>query len=451
MIFRRFGTFDGGIDLPDDKEATVAAAIAPPAGVDRVRIPLAPVDAAAARPGVRAGDRVRPHQRLAEPVGDEQVAIFAPTGGRVGAIVPVAVPAGDDGWRVCEAIELTDLDGLGGIAPAETDYDFRAADDDSLRARLAEGGLTTHRPPVRPLTRWVADARRAGVDTLIANVMENTPFVTADHRLLAEHGLEVIRGLTVMARAMGAANVVLAVDNRRTDAYANAIPPARLHGIQAIALAHKYPVGADPILIKVLTRREIPPGGTALDAGVAVVDAATCWAVYRWVACGQPATARVVTVAGPRVERAGNVRVPFGAAADAVLAAAGVGGEGVSIHGSAMTGRPIPPGAVVTQATDALLALPAAPTEPPTPCIRCGWCGTHCPARLNVASLNDDFELGRLRHAERRGVLSCLDCGICTYVCPARLPLAHRMRMLKQVLRPRAVAVGAVAAAPGAH
>ena len=60
-------------------------------------------------------------------------------------------------------------------------------------------------------------------------------------------------------------------------------------------------------------------------------------------------------------------------------------------------------GAVVTPATDALLAIDEAPLAVPTPCIRCGWCTDLCPARLNVAILNDDFELAQVDHSPPAG------------------------------------------------
>jgi electron transport complex protein RnfC len=91
---------------------------------------------------------------------------------------------------------------------------------------------------------------------------------------------------------------------------------------------------------------------------------------------------------------------------------------------------------VVGPATTALLALDGAANHgPPSPCIRCGWCTDHCPARLNVAALNDDYELALVDRARRTGVAACVDCGVCTYVCPARLPLTQRVRQLKRAAR----------------
>ena len=124
----------------------------------------------------------------------------------------------------------------------------------------------------------------------------------------------------------------------------------------------------------------------------------------------------------------------FGADAAEVLSCAGAR-AGLHVEGSPMSGRPLPPGAVVGPATDALLALEPAPPARAMQCIRCGWCVDHCPVRLNVAALNDDYELVRLDRARRRGVQACIDCGICSYLCPSHLSLTDRVGQLKEALR----------------
>ena len=132
-----------------------------------------------------------------------------------------------------------------------------------------------------------------------------------------------------------------------------------------------------------------------MRVGAAVVSAATCLAVLRWVACGQRGVGRVVTVAGPRAAYEANVWVPFGTSC---LELAGET-DGAVIHGGPMSGARCTAKAVVTAATAAVLALDATPAPLPGPCIRCGWCTDHCPARLPVAALNDAFELSLVDRA----------------------------------------------------
>lgn len=434
MAFRRYGTFTGGIDLPDEKHHTLDSSIAPCPAPRRLMVPLAPWGGAAARPVVQVGQDVTASELLA--AGDsDAVPIFAPLSGRVDAVSRVFV-AGDDGFAPSPALVLSHLSPPQPIHAQAPVFDWRAADGPTLLARIAEGGLTLFRRRGRRLADWIDRARQKRCDILLANVLENQPLVTADHRLLAEQGPNVVRGLAILAQAMGIEDVMLAVDNRRTDSYRELIGPSRIYNMTCYALTYKYPIGADAILIKTLTNREIPPGGSGMDVGVAVIDAATCFALYQWVACGLPPTSRVVTVSGKHAAAPGNYWVPMGMdCAELAGPPRGAGKTGATVFlGGPMTGLKCLSDSVVSPPCNAVL-LGANPLPPePGPCIRCGWCTDHCPARLNVAALNDAFELGLIEQAARGVAPACVECGVCSYVCPARLPLSQRVRRLKRAV-----------------
>jgi Na+-translocating ferredoxin:NAD+ oxidoreductase subunit C len=189
-------------------------------------------------------------------------------------------------------------------------------------------------------------------------------------------------------------------------------------------------MGNATMLTKVATRRVPPPGRSPMHVGVAILNVAACSAVHGWVVAGRPPTWRAVTVSGVHVRRPGNRLAPMGLAASDLLTTCGAPVEGNFCHGGPMTGVALPDGAVVGPATSALLSLPAPDERTATACIRCGWCTDHCPVRLDVASLNDMYELGDLNRARRYEVTACLGCGVCSYVCPARWPLTHRVRTL---------------------
>lgn len=425
----RFGTFTGGIDLPYEKEAPLESPIRPCRRPSRLRVPLAPPGAKAADPDVAVGEYVSAGEKIAS--GGDIGGVFAPLAGRVTSITSARVAA-PHGFVTVPAVELTDIGEHAKLRSLEQTFDWRRADAETLQRRIEAGGIALHRQWTIPLAGWLDAARRHRCRTIIANAIEGQPYVTSDHRLLIEHGPEVARGLAILARAVGADDILLAVDRRRTDDYRDLVGPARMYDIKRIALPHKYPIGADNVLVKVLLRREPPPGCSAMSVGAAVIDVATCLAVYRWVACAAPGRGRVVTVSGERATDRGNFYVPFGM--DWRELAGGV--EPPVIHGGPMIGRQCEPDVVVSPSTTALLALNVPDNHgPATPCIRCGWCTDHCPARLNVAALNDDYELALVDHARGMNVAACVDCGVCTYVCPARLPLSQRVRELKRAVR----------------
>ncbi len=434
-MLRRYRTFAGGIDLPDEKAHTLDAPVAVWRGSERIRVPLAQPGGAPARLVVPLGAAVSAGEKLAE-APDGREAVYSPCAGRLASETTADV-AGRNGFDCVPAVEIADASPPTPLAPLAGVYDWRDAGAEDLRERLVGGGVLTADRPCEPVGSWVRRAREHRVRVLIVNAMENRPYVTSVHRLLVEHGPDVIRGLAILARAIGADEVYIAADRRRVDAYRQMVGPARMYGIERVALSHKYPTGSPPILAGILTGRETPPGGTPMDVGAAVVDPATCLAVCRWIACDQPHTSRVVTVAGEGVERRGNFHVPFGAPVGDLVGRT----DGLVMVGGPMTGRQATDDGVVTASTDAVLVLASPDLAPPGPCIRCGWCTDHCPVRLNVAALNDEYELGQIDRARRAGAMACVGCGVCSYVCPARLPLTERVKRLQRAIRRRQAAV----------
>jgi Na+-translocating ferredoxin:NAD+ oxidoreductase subunit C len=416
MFFQRYGKFVGGIDVPEEKDSTIDKPISIPEPMECLRILLAPCGPSPAEATVSIDTHVESGQRIAT-AAKNGIDIFAPLGGTVKSINS-------------KTIELTDLTAPEGIPKGEIGTIWEDLKPQQLHQKLSEGNLPTFRPRTEPLIQWIEKAKQSQIHTLIINAVECQPYVTADHRLLVEFGSEVIIGSAILGQAIGAKKVIIAVDQSRTLDYSELLNATLEYDIQRVALPQIYPIGADNILSYVLTRREIPCGKDPSAIGVAVTGPVECFNTHRWVACGQRLNGRVVTLSGPQVERPGNFFIPYGANAHSLLSPA----EEPFILGSPMIGRICPPDAVVGPSTNVILGLDPTGVEVPSQCIRCGWCRDHCPARLNVAVLNDHYELGDIVQGEHLGVLSCVECGVCSYICPARLPLTERTKKLKRAI-----------------
>lgn len=432
MLLSRYGTFVGGIDLPDEKQDSLTRPARATFAPQRLHVPLAWGAGSQAVRIVQPGQRVSVGDLLAAGQAPGSVDIHAPMSGLVGAAVRADV-ADTGGFVTVDAIEMTDLTPADPAPVPAGPMDWQRASAPSLCERLAEGALTTFMPPVRPLADWLSDARAANVQLLVVNVMEDQPFVSSDHCILVEHGEDVLFGLAILARAIGAGELALVVDQQRTNDYAHVVAPAEGHGVQLIALPHKYPTGAEPILLKVLTGVELPPGRRAIDMGAAVIGPAAALAAARWVLGGKRTVTRTLTLAGQQILHPANLPVPFGTLCNELCHVTSV----PLIHGGPMNGLHCTARSVVTPSTNAVLGMSMPAPIVPGPCIRCGWCTDHCPARLNVAGLNDAQELVDLAYARRVGVEACVDCGLCSYICPARLPLTSRVRQLKAAIAAR--------------
>lgn len=428
MARHRYGTFSGGITLPAEKQATIDQPVQTPPTPALLRVPLGLGEGPAAEPVVSIGQCVRAGDRLASAAAGG-IDVFAPVDATVGPIETVLIESGRSLFRA-PAIRLEQPGDLPSLDRTPAEEDWTALDGGAIRDRLAESHLPRQHGRPGPLIDWVDRCRARPPQLLVLNGMEDQPYVTAEHRLLAEFGAEVVAGLVILGKACQAERLTIAVTMAHAEEYPELLSGTSEFDIERVALPPKYPIGADHLLLKVLTRREVPMGGSPGDIGAAVIDASTCLATYRWVACRQRLTGRVVTVSGDRAERQGNVYVPYGMGVVDLLPSA----EPPYVLRGPMIGCVIDADAVIAPTTDAVLALDPTPQGRPSQCIRCGWCRDHCPARLNVAQLNDCYELAQLDRADLGGAMSCIGCGVCSYLCPARLNLAQRVGQLKRAI-----------------
>lgn len=439
MAWRRFDTFMGGIVLPEDKRATRGGIVAAAPVPHKLLVPLDACGLGEATSEVAAGQVIRAGERIGQAGG--RLPVFSPLDGIVWGPATVELAGEGPAPTKCPAVEILPSAGDGPAAPlgAGTDAVPAAAIDDPeiILERIAAAGLVTHSRPVTPLADWIAAARTAGADTLIANGLENEPYLTGDHRLLVEHGREVVEGLVLVARAIGAGRTALAVDVHHSGDYHHAAQRAEELGVEPLAIEPKYPTGHPVMLTRVVTRRTVRPGGRPLDIRVGVIDVPTCLAVSRCMTSGSPTMHRVVTLAGRGVAAPGNYLVPLGTPVAELLTLGGVdpSAAGLIWCGGPMTGTRLEGEAVIGPATSAVLALPPSGEQPAGVCIRCGWCTDQCPVRLNVADLNDQYELGQVARAARHDAQACIGCGVCSYVCPASIPLTARMWRLKAAAR----------------
>ncbi|NLW17283.1 MAG: RnfABCDGE type electron transport complex subunit C, partial [Firmicutes bacterium] len=200
----------------------------------------------------------------------------------------------------------------------------------------------------------------------------------------------------------------------------------------------KYPQGAELILIKAITGREVPFGKLPADLGFIVNNVGTAAAIAEAVTKGKPLMERVVTVTGSMVERPQNLNVRIGTPFSDVLEQCGLKGQpGKVIQGGPMMGITLADMRVPVTKTDTgiivLSPQEAAPFDR-GPCIRCARCVDVCPIGLQPVFISQYVERGMLEQAEAYHVLECRECGCCSFICPARIPLLQNIRLAKSSL-----------------
>jgi Na+-translocating ferredoxin:NAD+ oxidoreductase subunit C len=202
----------------------------------------------------------------------------------------------------------------------------------------------------------------------------------------------------------------------------------------------KYPQGAEKMLIRAVTGREVPSGKLPMHIGVVVQNAGSIACIAEIFETGLPLIERVVTVSGPGVRRPSNLIVPVGVRLRDVLEfCGGLEPDATQIlFGGPMMGAPIADlDTPLIKSTTGVIVLTAEQSrpEPVLPCISCGHCLSACPVFLNPSQLGLLARTGRYEEMERNHLADCMLCGACSFVCPSRIPLAQMFSLSKAALR----------------
>ncbi len=252
---------------------------------------------------------------------------------------------------------------------------------------------------------YVKLSQTAPIDIVLVNGCESEPYLTCDHRVLAEHRDEINCG-TVLAMHAVQAKRGLIIDN---ETY--------------------YPGGYERLLIRDVMGRVVPPRGLPRDVGVLVINAQSAHALHDAVCLGRPLIDRVITVGGGAVGRPGNYRVPLGTEVAHLMKACQIDESKAEalLAGGPMMGAPANMETPITGGTGGLLALTRAELSQShtQPCIRCGHCIEACPFDLPAAYLIE---------SPNKAVLGCVECGACQFNCPARIPLVSKLQDAKAVV-----------------
>ncbi len=437
-------TFRHGIHPPQNKDATAGVPIRRLAFPPRLIVHLDQFIGRPAKPVVRKGQEVVRGQPIAEPDGFMSVPLFAPATGRVRDIRLMPSARGPRSMAIVIDVHEASSQRVRWARPPN---DLEEMDRDALIRAIQNTGLTGLGGAAFPMHVKYASPPGDDTlpDTLVVNGAECEPWLTADHRVMLEQPEELLRGIRYALRASGAKRAIVGIEDNKRDAAE--VLRGRLEPddpIRVELVETKYPQGAEKMLIYALLGRRVPAGGLPRQVGVVVSNAGTLAQLGHLLPRGEGLIERVVTVAGPGVERPGNYRVPIGTPARFILEEAGLRTENAEIiFGGPMMGLDVPELDVpVTMGTSGVLVREDTGSERRIwPCIKCARCVDACPMFLNPSVLGQLALARRYEEMrERYNLLDCFECGCCTYVCPSNIPLVQHFRIAKAINRERAQA-----------
>ncbi len=430
-------TFSHGVHPPENKDLTSGAPIRRMPFPEEIVLPLRQHAGKPAKLLVKVGDRVERGDKIAEADGFVSVPIHSSAAGEVVGIGWWPHPDGSMAQAVRIKVEKYSPQ----IPRPRVIPRWEGLDAEQVVAAVQKGGVVGLGGAAFPTHVKLLPPKHTPIDLLLVNGAECEPYLTTDHRTMVEFPQRVLYGVRIMMRALGVERAVIGVEKNKPDAIQalrDAVPEDL--NVEVIGLTVKYPQGAEKMLIKAVTGREVPSGKLPMHVGAVVQNVGTIACIAEIFETGLPLIERIVTVTGPGVRRPSNLLVPVGTKVRDVLEFCGGIEDDVTeiVFGGPMMGAAQPDlDAPITKGTTGVVVLTEKESRARDvyPCIHCGHCLDACPMFLNPSLMGSLAQLARYQEmVDRTNLWDCMLCGACSYVCPSNIPLSQMFGLAKYQL-----------------
>lgn len=437
------GTFARGVHPRQRKYLSANVAIEIIAPPKKVVLPLLQHIGGACTPVVKPKQRVELGQMIGQGEAFVSAALHAPV---AGVVQKPAMTTLTNGRHLPAIVIKSEGEQLSGQALWDKLYSgpwplkaYQSLTPEEISSAIYDAGIVGLGGAAFPTHVKIAPSEKKPIHTMLVNGCECEPYLTTDYRLMVEAAEAIVAGTLLAARAVGAKNVYVGIEDNKLEA-AEALRRNLVGaGIKIAVLKTKYPQGSEKHLIKAALGREVPLGGLPADIGVAMTNVATVASVAGAVMRNIPLTHRVVSVTGGGIVQPKNLLVPIGISMGELLDYCGglkktaarivAGGP---MMGFAFTNPNIP----VTKGTSGITVLTHEEVRKARTrvCVRCGRCADVCPMNLVPTKIAMAWHFKDLNLARRYNINACFECGSCAHICPAGLPLVQYIRMGKALL-----------------
>ncbi len=429
--------FHGGIHPPENKHQSSLTPVVDAGLPPQLIIPVRQHAGPSGDLLVQVGDKVKKGQPLTRYDKGRIVPVHASTSGTITAIGhhTVAHPSGLD--DLC--ITLTP-DGEDAWGERQGRSDYWNLERGELLERIQQAGIAGLGGAVFP-THSKLDGRGQLTEILIVNGLECEPYISTDDRLMQEYADEIMDGIRVLKHLLKPKLTLIGVEDNKPAAISELTRHATDEDVLVKTVPTKYPSGGAKQTIELLTGRQVPKGGRAVDMGIMVLNVATVFAIKRAILDGEPLISRIVTLTGDAFKKPGNAWVLLGTPVRWLLQRFELRPEADQrvIMGGPMMGFTLPHAMVpVVKATNCLLSPTRAelpPAGPEQACIRCSACADACPATLLPQELYWYSRAKEYDKAEALSLFDCIECGACAWVCPSEIPLVQYYKIAKDDIR----------------
>ena len=424
-------SFLGGIHPKDSKKYSMDKVIEIPPLPSEVVIPMSQHIGAPCTPIVKVGDKVKKGQVIAGSEAFMHSPVHASISGEVIKIAEMP----HSGRVSCLSVVIKN-DGLDEWAEGlPLNREWEKLDISEIKNIIKDAGIVGMGGATFPTHIKLAPNKE--VDVLIINAAECEPYLTADYRIMLEYADRIVTGVKIAMKVLGVSKCFVGIEDNKPDAVKVMKEAFKGTSVEVVALPTKYPQGAEKMLIKVLTNREVPAGGLPMDVGAVVQNVGTTVAFCDAVVNGIPLIERVTTISGDAIKEPKNLLIRIGTSYKDVIDYCGGFNKTPEklISGGPMMGMAqFTLDVHVIKGTSGILALSSdvVNSGEESPCIRCGRCVKACPMGLVPSMLSILGERNKFQEAkEEYDLLNCIECGSCVYTCPAKRNIVQYIKYAK--------------------
>lgn len=426
-------SFRGGVHPKDRKSYTAGKPIEIAPLPNKVVIPVRQHIGAPCSPLVQKGDLVKKGQIIAKSDAFVSGNIHSSISGTVVNVAEYPHPV--FGRCLSVVIENDGLDEWVDGIPITRNWEELS--DSEIRDIIKDSGIVGMGGATFPTHVKLSPPPDKKIDVFILNAAECEPYLTSDHRAMLEYGERIVAGVRIVMKILGVKKGFVGIENNKPDAIENMKKAFEGTDIQVVGLPTKYPQGAEKMLIKVLTDREVPSGGLPMEVGVVVQNVGTVIAISDAVERGIPLVERVTTISGGAIKEPKNLLLRIGTTfKEAIEFCGGLKETPVKIvmggpmMGFAQSNLDLP----IIKGVSGVLALTKEDVNSgkESACIRCGRCIEACPMGLNPSMLSILGERQLYEESkEDYSLLDCVECGSCVYACPAKRNIVQYIKYSK--------------------
>ncbi len=391
----------------------------------KVYIPFIQHQGKPAIPLVKSGDKVQIGMKIGEADGNISAHIHSSISGKIIDIKMHPHPLLSE--ALCCVIES---DYSENWEHHFIDTDHHSLTEQELLDRIKEAGIVGLGGGAFPTDIKLLSAAEKNLDFLIINGCESEPNLSADYRMMLEYPMCVIEGARIIQKIIGARDLIFAISKT----YKSAADLFKKEGVRVLIVPDKFPQGAERLLIKKITRRNVPSNKLPVDIGCMVHNVSTCYAVFQAVKYKKPLIERVISVSGDAINETKNILVRLGTpVSDIIQFCGGIKGNLKKvIFGGLMTGiAQFSLDTPVIKQVNGIVFQSEIPEPEIKDCVRCSACIDTCPMNLLPNVIYYNIKQDKLDQAYEYGLSECIQCGCCSYVCPANIPLLHYFKFAK--------------------